>query len=210
MMNLEALGWDVVVAGFWNPAILTPSGIAQRLYDLPEGTPVLVEVSMDWLAPYRVRHNELTATAEMGRLVIAADVPRYEVLDRARQAGVRAMERLPETPVTAAGYNIRLKINEPSDNFLGTVTCGLDALLSDAAFSIDSHRLRRSLRKDGGLINLEISQGKETNVSLNFHYQSSKKEDLIAWLKHPIHDVEQTVAVVMEKVISVSIGDIGK
>ena len=38
-MTVEALDWNVVVAGFWNPAILTPSGIARRLFGLPEETP---------------------------------------------------------------------------------------------------------------------------------------------------------------------------
>ena len=209
-MNLEALGWDVVVAGFWNPAILTPSGIAQRLFELPEGTPVLVEVSMDWMAPYRVRHSELTVMAERGRLIVAADEARYELLDQARQVAVRAMERLPETPLTAAGYNIRVKINEPSNEFLRASACGFDALLSDAGFSIDSQRIRRSLKKNDGLLNLEITQGEDVTVSLNFHRQSSKKEELVDWLRHPIKDIEATVAAVMEKVIQVSIGEIGK
>jgi hypothetical protein len=209
-MSLEALNWNVVVAGYWNPAILTPVGIARRLFGLAEGTPILVEVHMDGLAPYRVRHDNLTVTAEMGRLVVGADAPRYKLLDRAREVAARAIDGLPETPFTAAGYNVRIKISDPLDELLAVAGCGVDALLSDAAFSIDSRGLQRSLKMGDGILNLGIQQGKDVTVVFNFHRQSSKKEELVAWLKYPITEVENTVLLVMEKVLHVPMGEIGK
>lgn len=209
-MSIEALNWNVVVAGYWNPAILTPAGIATRLFGLLEGTPILVEVPMDGLAPYRVRHENLTATAEMGRLVVNADAPKYELLDRAREAAARAIESLPETPLTAAGYNVRVRITDPSDALLAAATCSLDALLSDAAFSIDSRGLRRSLKMGDGVLNLAIQQGKDVTVELNFHRQSTRRDELIAWLKLPIREVENAVSLVLEKVIQVPVGEIGR
>ncbi len=209
-VSLEAFNWNVVVAGYWNPAILTPAGIARRLFGLAEGTPILVEVPMDGLAPYRVRHDDLTVTAEMGRLVVSADVPRYDLLDRARAVSARAIDGLPETPLTAAGYNVRMKISEPPNDLLAASTCDLDALLSDAGFSIDSRGLRRSLKIGDGVLNLALQQGKDATVDLNFHRQSSKKDELVAWLNYPITEVEKIVSVMLEKVIRMPAGEIGK
>jgi len=209
-MSLEALDWNVVVAGYWNPAILTPAGIARRLFGLAEGTPILIEVPVDGLAPYRVRHNNLTVTAEMGRLVVSADAPRYDLLDRAREAAARAIEGLPETPLTAAGYNIRMKIGDPPNELIAATACGIDALLSDAEFSIESQSLRRSLKVRDGILNLGIQQGKDVTVEFNFHRQSSKQDELVAWLKYPINEVVKTVSLVFEKVILVPLGEIGK
>jgi len=209
-MSVEALNWNVVVAGYWNPAILTPAGIARRLFGLPEGTPILIEVPMDGLAPYRVRHDNLTVTAEMGRLVVNADAPTYELLDRARGAAAKAIDGLPETPLTAAGYNVRVRVTDPSNDLLSAATCPVDDLLSDAAFSIRSRGLRRSLEMRDGILNLGIQQDKDVMVEFNFHRESSRREDLTAWLGLPIKEVETTVLEVLEKVIRVPTGEIGK
>jgi hypothetical protein len=209
-MNLEALNWNVVVAGYWNPAILTPAGIARRLFGLAEGTPILIEVPTDGLAPYHVRHEDLTVTAEMGRLAVSADAPRYDLLDRAREVAARAIDGLPETPLTAAGYNITMKVSDPPNELLAATACGIDALLSDAAFSIDSRGLRRSLKMGDGVLNLSIQQEKDVTVEFNFHRQSSNRDELIAWMKYPINEVEKTVSMVLEKVIRIPLGEVGK
>ena len=209
-MSVEALNWNVVVAGYWNPAILTPAGITRRLFGLPEGTPVLIEVPMDGLAPYRVRHENLMVTAELGRLVVNADAPKYELLDRAREAAAKAIESLPETPLTAAGYNVRVRVTDPSDALLAATVCPLDGLLSDAAFSIDARGLRRSLKMGDGVLNLGIQQGKDVTVEFNFHRQSTRRDELLAWLRLPMCDVENTVSVMLEKVIQVPVGEIGR
>lgn len=208
-MSVEALNWNVVVAGHWNPAILTPAGIARRLFGLPEGTPILVEVPMDGLAPYRVRHDSLTVTAEMGRLVVNADAARYELLDRARDAAARAIDGLPETPLTAAGYNVRVRIADPPNDLLAAMTCSIDGLLSDAAFAIDSRGLRRSLSMGDGILNLGIRHDNDVTVEFNFHRQSPRRDELTAWLRKPINEVKETVSLVLEKVVRIPVGEIG-
>lgn len=203
-MNVEKVDWNVVVAGFWNPAILTPAGIARRLFGLPEGTPVLVEVSTNGVAPYRVKHDNLTVTAEMGRLVVNADAPTYELLDCARKAAAKAIKGLPDTPLTAAGYNVRVQINDPQDALLSAAGCPLDNLISDAGFTIGTRILHRSLEMEIGSLNLSIQQDANVRVELNFHLQSADPKKLTDWLEYPINEVEKKVSSVMEKVFQVS------
>lgn len=208
-MKLEAFDWNVVIAGYWNRAILTPAGIGRRLFNLEEGTPVLVEVPMDGLAPPRVKNEGLTIIAEMGRLFIGADDSKYASLDRARAIAVNAIESLPETPLTAAGFNIRFRVDEPSDKLLAITSCGADTLLSDSAFVIEERTLKRALNWKDGILNLSINQGQSVRIELNFHRQSSKKEDLTTWLKYSIDDVKETVKIILEKVIEIPSGEIG-
>ena len=209
-MNLEPFDWNVVIVGYWNRAILTPAGIGRRLFELEDGIPVLVEVPMDGLAPHRVKYSDLTVTAETSRLVVHADVPKYELLDRARKIAVRAIESLPGTPLSAAGFNIRMRIKEPSDELLTSLMSGVDNSLSDAGFEIHSRSLRRRLKLQDGLLNLDIEESEDFSVVLNFDRQSSKKGDLITWLQMPIIEVENVVAHIFEKVLQTKLEGVGR
>ena len=209
-MSIEGTNWNVVVAGYWNPAILTPSGIAHRLFGLAPGTPVLIEVPVEGLAPYRVKHENLTVTAELGRLVISADTPRYELLERAKQIAAKAVEGLPETPLTAAGYNVRVKVSDPGDDLFMGAQSSVDASLSDAGFAIESRGLRRALKIGDGVLNFTLQQGEDVTVELNFHRQSHDRDDLVNWLRYPINKVEEDVALILEKVLRIQVGELGK
>jgi len=209
-MNLEPFDWNVVIVGYWNRAILTPAGIGRRLFELEDGIPVLVEVPMDGLAPHRVKYSDLTVTAETSRLVVHADVPKYELLDRARKIAVRAIESLPETPLSAAGFNVRMRIKEPSDELLTSLMSGVDNSLSDAGFEIHSRSLRRRLKFQDGLLNLDIEEDEDFSIVFNFDRQSSKKGDLITWLQMPIIEVENVVAHIFEKVLQTKLEGVGR
>jgi len=209
-MNLNPFDWNVVIVGYWNRAILTPAGIGRRLFGLEEGTPVLVEVPMDGLGPHRVKYSDLTVTAETGRLVVHADIPKYDLLDRARKAAILAMKSLPETPLIAAGFNVRVRIKDPSDELLTSLTSGLDNALSDAGFEIYSRSLRRKLKFKDGTLNLDVEEGDDFRVIFNFDRQSSKKEDLIAWLQLPVAEIEDVVSSVFEKVLRTKLEGVGE
>jgi len=200
-MTIEPFDWNVVVVGYWNPAILTPSGIARRLFELDEGTPIAVEVPMDGLAPHRVRHDGIIVTAEPGRLALTVEVPTLTNLERARQIAIRAMDKLPETPLTAAGFNIRLKIDDPPEQLLKATTADADKLLSDASFRIKTMSIRRSIEHGHGLLNLEIRQGNsaDTKIEFNFHRQSSALSELREWLETPCHGVKTVCSTILEK-----------
>ena len=200
-MAAEPFDWNVVVVGYWNSAILTPSGIARRLFGLDEGTPIVVEVPMDGLAPHRVRHEEIIVTAEPGRLALTVEVPTLKNLERARQIAIRAMEKLPETPLTAAGFNIRLKLDDPPEQLLKATTADADTLLSDAGFTIKTRTTRRSIEHGDGLLNLEIRQddGADTKIEFNFHRQSATLAELQEWLRTPCADVKTKCSTILEK-----------
>src|SRR5437016_1158114 len=106
-MPLEAYDWNVMVLGRWNRAILTPQGIASRLFQLPPETEIGIEVPMDAIGPFRVSHEDLTVMVGGSHLMVEARENDLPSLERALRVARRAMESLPETPVVAAGFNIR-------------------------------------------------------------------------------------------------------
>src|SRR5438128_129219 len=106
-MPLETYDWNVVVLGHWNRAILTPQGIASRLFQLPPETEIGIEVPMDAIGPFRIANGDLTVMVGTSQLMVEARENNFSSLERAMRVARRAMENLPETPVVAAGFNIR-------------------------------------------------------------------------------------------------------
>lgn len=204
-MAVELFDWNVVVVGHWNPAILTPSGIARRLFELADGTSIVVEVPMDGLAPHRVRHDGIVVTAEPGRLVLTIETPTLTNLERARQIGARAVRSLPETPLTAAGFNIRLKLDDPPEQLLQYTAAAIDTSLSDAGFTIKSRSVRRSLEHGKGTLNLEVRQAgdAETKIELNFHRQCAEVAELCEWLETPVASIKDAFTAILDRVVGV-------
>src|SRR5262245_52697535 len=82
-MTLESYSWNVVIAGYWNRAILNPDGISTRLFGNAPGTPIEVEVPLDAINPYRVTIQDVTVVAMSNRLTLEPRTSSYEQLNRA-------------------------------------------------------------------------------------------------------------------------------
>ena len=207
-MISEAYDWNVIIVGYWNRAILTPAGIAQRLLGLEPSTPLVVEVAMNGIGPTRVKHDNLVIVPEARKLIITAEIATLDNFDRARNNGIKAIENLPETPLSAAGFNIRMKIDETPDQLLSALKTNIDDRLSDAGLIIEERSLTRTVRVGDGKLNLTIYSEKELRVELNFHRQSTVNEELIAWLRLPIGDVKKKVNDIFDKVIEIPSGEL--
>jgi len=206
-MAIEPYDWSVVVAGYWNAAILTPRGIAKRLFDVADGTPVVVEVPIDGLAPHRVRHKGIVVAAESDRLTLTLETPTLANLGRAKQIAARAARALPETPLTAAGFNIRFKLADPPQQLLQGIAAAIDVSLSDAGQVIKSSGTRRSLECGKGLLNLDICHegDEETRIELNFHRQSGDAAELCEWLEVSDDFIRDVLTTVLSHVLGLPV-----
>lgn len=176
--------WNIVIVGSWNEAILTPDGIRKRLYQLPEGTPVDIQVALDRPAPHRVSHGGLTVTPSSSALVVSVDVCDLESMKRACALAINALHSLPETPLSAAGINLRYRIEELPGGLLDLIETPIDESFSDSDYEIKKRRIQRSLGFQPGVINVEVSQEQTTEAKLllNFHLDSQNPHDLENWL----------------------------
>ena len=206
-MNIEPLNWSVVIAGYWNQAILTPAGIAYRLFKKPKEIPVQVEVPLDGLAPYRVKDGPIVVMGEPTRLHISTEPSSYENLQRALEIAHTALKELPETPVLAAGFNIAYQIEDISEIILKYITSEIDEALSDKGYQIETRTLRRSIKWEQGEINLEIKSDEQSLgiISLNFEKRSNKVNDLVEWVDTPIEVIKSTAQKILEKILMLPI-----
>lgn len=210
-MALVPADWNVVVVGYWNSAILTPKGIARRLFELPDEVPIEVEVPLDAPAPFRVRHAGMTIMAGGGRLIVEPTALTYGSLADAMKLGSRALDSLPQTPVLAAGYNIRYKSSEVPLAVVEVVEHSWDNLLSDEALDIEARAIMRSLKWRGGNIKFTVSQDPNLSFSvlLNFERQSNDATVLRDWLEIPIEDVRSQAERMLFRCLGLSQGDFG-
>ena len=188
---MEPTNWNVVVRASWNLAILTPSGIAQRLFGLSPGTPVEVQVPLDGRHPYQVHHDGLVVVATEDELLIEPDVSDFENLARARALGSRALELLPETPCSAAGFNLRYKAERASDVFIELLDCQLDLRLSELGHELEARRRGATWNRGEGRVNMEASvEGVVGRLTINFHRSSNEPNALRRWLDTPNAEIQ--------------------
>lgn len=191
-MSLEWGEWNVVVVGRWNRAILTPSGIAKRIFGLKEGTPVEVYVPIDAIGPYQVKYDSIVVTAGSDRLILQPDEATFDLLEKAKRHAVTAINELPETPFTAAGINIRYMTKDTLQPLVDFTAHESDSRLSDEGLNIVGRSNRRSVKWNDGQINISVNRQEDESyrIEFNFHRQSTEREELEAWLKTSIEELE--------------------
>lgn len=177
--------WNIVIAGAWNIAILTPEGVARRLFNLEPGTPVEVLVAVDVGAPIRVRHENIIVQPSPTNLVITPQDSTPEALANSVTVATRALNSLPETPMSAAGLNLRFQFDQIPDSLIEVGKSVIDDKLPDAGFEIVEKVLKRRIVWQGGVLNLEILEREDSSalVVFNYHKNSNLPEELKAWLE---------------------------
>lgn len=204
-MAITPENWNVTLLGAWNRAILTPAGIATRLLERPEGEPIGVDIPIDGIAPIRVRHEALVISAGSSRIDIGLTSCSFANLGNAMQIGARALQKLPETPVRAAGFNIAFAVDPVPVEATRLLDVRLDDSISDAGFAITERKLSRSLELRPGQINVHVTQANDQpwQILLNFHRESSQPRELIEWLQMPTDDIQQRVQAMLGNVLRI-------
>jgi len=105
------------------------------------------------------------------RVVLAARSPSASVLTRTEQMAAGLLKLLPETPVTAVGFNMGYQ-GEPTKEVTDAFECADAGPLSDAGYKIAERGLTRRFQLPGCVLNLRIALGSDgiAHVDLNFHY----------------------------------------
>lgn len=183
-MPAQPENWNIVIRAAWNPAILTPDGIRKRLFELPEGTPLQLEIAIDQPGRFRVIYDGVIVAPSNQLLEVAVQTHDLASLEKASHIGQTALKALPETPVAAAGINIRYTVKPLPDELIDLLKTPIDDAYSDEGFTISGALTQRSLAHPPGVVNVEISQGKEGDgtVLMNFHCASSSPDELRQWL----------------------------
>lgn len=194
-MALQPADWSVVIIGRWNRAILTPSGIRKRLFQLEEATQVRVAVPLDGVSPYMVGHptQQIIVLTEEGRLRIQVERADYETLEQAMVVGANALTALPETPVTAAGFNVNFRSKETTTKMASLLLSESEKALVNSMCEPLARTVGSSLKHDEGKLNVTLTGSEDGfGLSLNFHRGSERVDELKQWLQMPVENVKTT------------------
>ncbi|HDZ19899.1 hypothetical protein LCGC14_0204730 [marine sediment metagenome] len=194
-MPFRPCDWNVIIPGRWNRAILSPGEIAENIFDLQDKKDLQVEVPMDGVSPFTVKHpnEQIAVSGASGKLRIDVLAPTYESLQYGMQAGVKALEWLPKTPVEAVGFNIGYEADEVPEPVLRLVTSDLDAAVADKGLQVTARTISRAARFGEGVVNIVLTaDDQKSRLLLNFHRASNDVGELIGWLQTPIKSVRET------------------
>jgi hypothetical protein len=183
-MPASPFDWNVTLIGAWNLAILTPAGIARRLFGLPQGQALEVLVPLEGRGPIRVTSGDITVVPSEGALVVTPLHPTKEALAHAAEVATRALQDLPETPVFAAGVNIRYAYDDMPTPLIGLSAAPLDDCLSGLDFRVPKRAIRRSILWAPGELNLDVSEEDNASgtVTFNYHLAGTTPAALTAWI----------------------------
>ena len=176
--------WEVVLLGAWNVAILTPRGIARRLFELDEGTQIGVFVPLEGMALIQVVYDAISITPSSQRLAATPQICSGSKLAQSCTILERALRSLPETPVSAAGVNFRFTFPEAPSALVAVFDSPLNDLCADADLSVRARKCRWTIDWNGGELNFEIEHSRDGSGSIlmNFHLTSSVCADLTKWI----------------------------
>ena len=191
-MSFRPFDWNVVILGAWNRAIFTPQWIAEFLFEVPKNRPVEVEVPLNVPTPPKVKHEGIAVSVGAGLLEVSAEPCDFDTLERTCACACRALQQLPRTPVSAAGFNVRYRCDEAPVELLQAIACDIDDAISDAELRIVRRDVTRRLLWGDGVINTEIGVDESglTSIALNFHKNSVEHSELKRWLETPIGGVK--------------------
>ncbi|CAM5423683.1 hypothetical protein [Thauera mechernichensis] len=196
-MAIEPLDWSVVVVGNWNVAILTPDGIRRRLFALPDGSPIDVEVAVDRPGRFRVKHAQVIVDPSPTSLVTIGTANEIDALQAAASVSRKALSVLSETPVSAAGVNFNFKVDEFSDDIIEMLGSELDNLIADNNFVIVGRRVVRAIKCKNGILNVTLFNDdfQSRGIQFNFHLDSQDPKLLSEWLDNvaEFHEIQSTL-----------------
>lgn len=204
-MPLIAKDWTVVVIGFWNRAILTPSWVATKLIGLPEGTPINVLVPMDVIGPVQISHDDIVVIPSSGNLVIQATKCNYPTLRSAMTVATNTLTELPRTPVSAAGYNVRFRCKDAVGQIEEVLTSDWDNRISDEKITILERKFIRTLEWRDGTIKLFVTHEPKEGYELLFNFElvSNDQSKLRNWLGHTEADIKEVILMLLNKVFQI-------
>jgi hypothetical protein len=177
-MRLVPENTTLVIAGAWNPAILTPAWMLQYGLRRDPGEQHTVQVSMPAgmglafdFARYELQDFSYTARGDALVLMPAGAQP--DGLRLLEDVGASILGELPHTPVSGVGHNFEFKDDDPDPAWLNLFANSqqdlVDVLPADA--NSVAQTLSSSLEFGNVIVNIQrYFDGRHLGVKFNFHH----------------------------------------
>jgi hypothetical protein len=180
-MKYIATETTLVIAGAWNPAILTPQWVLENglKQNTDKGTVVnvMLPVGTPTIEFPRFDLKILDYVARPEALVLYPKEPTEKCYQSTVMAAKNILSLLSHTPVSGIGYNFQFHDDAPQVDHVRDINESQKVLLNHSPedYNISSRAIVTSLKKDNKIINIQrVFDGTRLTASFNFHHTINK------------------------------------
>lgn len=179
-MQLSAGETTLVIAGAWNPAVVTPEWLLRYGLEQAAGAPAarigaLIPAGIGLVVDMpRYTIEDMTFSVRPDALVLQVAECTEEAFDRLERVAANILQNLSHTPVGGLGCNFDFKEDGPPPDSLATFTAANLPLTDEVpdTWSVRTSAITTSFSRDGGLVNIQrVLQGGVLRVKFNFHFE---------------------------------------
>lgn len=177
----------LVLAGNFNPAILTPQWIAKHCMGYQEQQEFQVEMlaPVGGGIPARYLFDDFSYAAAFSNVTLHLNSADVALAERSTEIAACILEKLPHTPIAGVGFNFGFSVAEPTDTLLQLLTT-CDPMTD--AFPGNPEVVKRqwgnTIQWDDALVNINCGlAGGEVTISFNFHHSTSSAPEATAILR---------------------------
>lgn len=159
--------WTIVSVGQWNPAIFSPTWVAQNLLHVET---LETELAVGPAATnVRYRTATLILLPLQERLIVGVRNLEEASLVQAETVSRTALQLLSHTPVRAVGINFGFIENDPSPERLRTFDLHDSGTLSDGGYVVRATEITREIAIESAILKLKMTYS-ENSVKFHFNY----------------------------------------
>lgn len=199
----------LVIAGAWNPAILSPNWIAAQAMQLQVGENFQVQVQLPMGlgalnlggARPRLAFEGITVSAEPHAVTFKLAFDDEAQVQRSINTAARILELLPHTPVSGFGFNFSFETDTPSQDLIRSFdsTTFLSEALSDPNADIVRQGWAATASTESRLLSVNATyEAGKVVFNFNVHTEVTSAADAAVSLR-----VEQIFQQVKDEVLSV-------
>jgi hypothetical protein len=177
MLKFNVVPPTLVVAGAWNPDILTPKWVASNALEmqLDQNFPVKVELPIGnptQRPTFEFSDIRYLSAKNALTFYLVPDDP--DQLNKSIFAATKILDLLSHTPTTGFGFNFLYEIEEPTQSMLGTFSSNqiLAALIDDVDAETVKREWKSSVKTQEMLISLSTAmEGNKVVLNFNVHFE---------------------------------------
>lgn len=177
-MKLVPNGVNIVLAGAWNPAILTPDWVLAEGLEIPKGQSTVVEALIPAGPGLASEHPRYTMPGfayqcRPEALIVVPKEQTPEAMRAVEEVVARIVRKLSHTPIAGLGHNFEFREENPAASALEALTTSQHDLVDAAAgWESKGSRVQSSFAKGAATVNISRAwSGARLDVKFNFHYQ---------------------------------------
>ena len=198
----------LVIAGAWNPAILSPNWVAKEILGLPfdNGFQVGMQFPInDPSQPIGFQFHDIAYQPALNVLIFFFKPEIDGQIQKTIDAAAKILELLPHTPISGVGFNSAYSVSDAHEDLLKMFSAGsqIPAYLEDADAQLVQHTWGASVLTHQRLINIGAKlEGGNVAISFNVHIEVESASLAAIRLRTPnlVEDIEKDINTVVKNI----------